>query len=306
MDAVVTRGLTKTFGAKRAVDGLDLTVGVGEIFGLVGPDGAGKTTTLRMLASIMDPTAGDAWILGHHTVREADAVKDEIAYMSQRFGLYPDLTVMENLVFYADLYGVARREREAQIDRLLAFSNMAPFRKRRAGNLSGGMKQKLGLACALIHAPKLLLLDEPTNGVDPVSRREFWRILYQLLKEGVTIIVSTAYLEEAERCSRVVLLHDGALVAVDTPPALHRLLPGQVLEVRSSDTRRAAQRLRDALGATNVMVFGDRVDVSPAAKATAESIREVLGRDEITVESIDSVEPKLENVFVALLSGEAR
>jgi ABC-2 type transport system ATP-binding protein len=306
MDAVVTRGLTKTFGAKRAVDGLDLTVGVGEIFGLVGPDGAGKTTTLRMLASIMDPTAGDAWILGHHTVREADAVKDEIAYMSQRFGLYPDLTVMENLVFYADLYGVARREREAQIDRLLAFSNMAPFRKRRAGNLSGGMKQKLGLACALIHAPKLLLLDEPTNGVDPVSRREFWRILYQLLKEGVTIIVSTAYLEEAERCSRVALLHDGSLVAVDTPPALHRLLPGQVLEVRSSDTRRAAERLRDALGATNVMVFGDRVDVSPAAKATAESIREVLGRDDITVESIDSVEPKLENVFVALLSGDAR
>jgi ABC-2 type transport system ATP-binding protein len=306
MDAVVTRGLTKTFGAKRAVDGLDLTVGVGEIFGLVGPDGAGKTTTLRMLASIMDPTAGDAWILGHHTVREADAVKDEIAYMSQRFGLYPDLTVMENLVFYADLYGVARREREAQIDRLLAFSNMAPFRKRRAGNLSGGMKQKLGLACALIHAPKLLLLDEPTNGVDPVSRREFWRILYQLLKEGVTIIVSTAYLEEAERCSRVALLHDGALVAVDTPPALHRLLPGQVLEVRSSDTRRAAERLRDALGAANVMVFGDRVDVSPAAKATAESIREVLGRDDITVESIDSVEPKLENVFVALLSGDAR
>lgn len=306
MDAVLTRGLTKAFGEKRAVNGLDLTVAEGEIFGLVGPDGAGKTTTMRMLASIMDPTSGDAWILGRHTVREADAVKDQIAYMSQRFGLYPDLTVLENLVFYADLYGVPRRERQAQIERLLAFSNMAPFGKRRAGNLSGGMKQKLGLACALVHAPKLLLLDEPTNGVDPVSRREFWRILYQLLKEGVTIIVSTAYLEEAERCSRVALLHDGALVAVDTPSALHRLLPGHVLEVRTSDTRRAAERLRDALGAANVMVFGDRVDVSPAAQTTAERIRDVLSSGNITVESIDSVEPNLENVFVALLSGGAR
>ncbi len=303
MDVVVTRGLTKTFGETRAVEGLDLAIAEGEIFGLVGPDGAGKTTTLRMLASIMDPSSGDAFILGRHTVREAAAVKDQIAYMSQRFGLYPDLTVLENLVFYADLYGVSRRERDAQIDRLLAFSNMAPFRKRRAGNLSGGMKQKLGLACALIHAPKVLLLDEPTNGVDPVSRREFWRILYHLLKEGVTIVVSTAYLEEAERCSRVAFLHEGKLAAVDTPAALHRLLPGRVLEVRTNETRGTAERLRDSLGAANVMVFGDRVDVSPAAKSSADSIRELLGHENIEVESIDSVEPKLENVFVALLSG---
>lgn len=304
-DAVVVRALTKKFGAKTAVNGLDLTIAEGEIFGLVGPDGAGKTTTMRMLASIMDPTSGDAWILGKHTVKDADVVKDQIAYMSQRFGLYPDLTVLENLVFYADLYGVARRDRDPQIDRLLAFSNMTPFKRRRAGNLSGGMKQKLGLACALIHAPRVLLLDEPTNGVDPVSRREFWRILYQLLHEGVTIVVSTAYLDEAERCSRVGFLHDGSLVAVDTPEALHRLLRGHVLEVRTSDTRKAAARLRSALGAANVMVFGDRVDVAPSANATSESIRELLSGD-VSIDSIESVEPKLENVFVAMLSGGAR
>ena len=165
--------LTRTFGNVRAVDGLTLDVEEGEIFALVGPDGAGKTTTMRLLTAIMDPTAGDAWVAGRHTVREAEAIKEEIGYMSQRFGLYPDLTVEENIHFYADIYGVEHAGREEKIGRLLAFSNLAPFKKRLAGNLSGGMKQKLGLACALIHTPKVLFLDEPTNGVDPSSRRDF-------------------------------------------------------------------------------------------------------------------------------------
>jgi len=194
-EMIQVQGLTKRFGDVVAVDQLNLTVEEGEIFGLVGPDGAGKTTTMRLLTAIMEPDAGDAWVAGFHVVRQSEQLKESIGYMSQRFGLYSDLTVIENLNFYADVYDVPRRGREANIERLLAFSNLTPFKRRLAGNLSGGMKQKLGLACALVHTPKVLFLDEPTNGVDPVSRRDFWRILYQLLREKVTIFVSTAYLD---------------------------------------------------------------------------------------------------------------
>ena len=237
MDAIRATSLVKAFGAVRAVDGLDLTVAPGEIFGLVGPDGAGKTTTMRLLTAIMAPTSGDAWVGGHHIVRDAEAIKEEIGYMSQRFGLYPDLSVMENIGFYADIYGVPRRGRTEKVDRLLAFSNLTPFKRRLAGNLSGGMKQKLGLACALVHTPKVLFLDEPTNGVDPVSRRDFWRILYQLVRDGVTIFVSTAYLDEAERCNRVGLMHQGRLLAVDTPEQVKKLMPGTILEIRGHALR---------------------------------------------------------------------
>ena len=169
---------------------------------------------MRLLTGILEPSAGDGWVAGHHVWREAEAVKEDIAYMSQRFGLYPDLTVMENIDFYADIYGVPRKGRAERVEELLAFSNLTPFKKRHAGKLSGGMKQKLGLACALVHTPKVLFLDEPTNGVDPVSRRDFWRILYQLLREKVTIFVSTAYLDEAERCARVALMDKGRILAV--------------------------------------------------------------------------------------------
>ncbi|MBP7675790.1 MAG: ABC transporter ATP-binding protein, partial [Thermoanaerobaculia bacterium] len=224
MNAVELDGLTRRFGDTLAVDRLTLGIAEGEIFALVGPDGAGKTTTLRMLTGILTPTSGRAAVLGLDTVRDAEAIKEQIGYMSQRFGLYPDLRVEENLHFYADVYGVPRLGRDEKIDRLLAFSNMQPFKKRLAGNLSGGMKQKLGLACALIHTPRVLFLDEPTNGVDPVSRRDFWRILYQLLKDGVTIVVSTAYLDEAERATRVGLLHQGRLLAADTPDRLKQLI----------------------------------------------------------------------------------
>ena len=217
MFAIQIDNLTKVFDGLTAVDGLSLNVAQGELFGLVGSDGAGKTTTMRLLTAIMEPTSGDAWVMGRHVVRQAEAIKDEIGYMSQRFGLYPDLTVLENIHFYADIYGLTRKGREEKIDRLLDFSNLGPFGKRKAGDLSGGMKQKLGLACALIHTPRVLFLDEPTNGVDPVSRRDFWRILHQLLEEGVTIFVSTAYLDEADRCNRVGLIHRGKLLACDTP-----------------------------------------------------------------------------------------
>jgi ABC-2 type transport system ATP-binding protein len=298
--------LTKTFGDVRAVDGLTLDVEEGEVFALVGPDGAGKTTTMRLLTAIMDPTSGDAWVASRHTVREAEAIKEEIGYMSQRFGLYPDLTVEENIHFYADIYGVERAGREEKIERLLAFSNLTPFRARLAGNLSGGMKQKLGLACALIHTPKVLFLDEPTNGVDPSSRRDFWRILYQLLRKRVTIFVSTAYLDEAERASRVGLMHRGQLLAVGTPQEVKKLMRGAILEIRASDPRKAAAALREMLPRVSVGLFGDRVHV------VAEDLRALQARATTTlraagIDLVDSrpVEPSLEDVFVSVL-GESR
>ncbi|MHB0972146.1 MAG: ABC transporter ATP-binding protein [Thermoanaerobaculia bacterium] len=303
MYAVEARNLVRSFKDVRAVDGLSITVERGEIFGLVGPDGAGKTTTMRLLTGILDPTEGEAFVLGKHTVREAAAIHDLTGYMSQRFGLYPDLTVAENIHFYADIYGVPRRGREERIEELLAFSNMAAFRNRYARNLSGGMKQKLGLACALIHSPEVLFLDEPTNGVDPVSRRDFWRILYHLVKhEGVTVVVSTAYLDEAERCSRVALMHGGKLVAVDAPDNLKKLLPGVMLELRLSDARRAVGVLRGKIEADSVTIFGPRIHVATRTPdVTRAQIASALQKAHIALESIDEIEPDLENVFVALL-----
>ncbi|MEW6367091.1 MAG: ABC transporter ATP-binding protein [Acidobacteriota bacterium] len=303
MAAIKTNGLGKRFGELRAVDRLSLEIGQGEIFGLVGPDGAGKSTTMRMLAAILDPTEGEAFVMGKHIVKDAETIKTEIGYMSQRFGLYPDLTVIENVNFYADIYGVARAGREDKIERLLSFSNLAPFKRRLAGNLSGGMKQKLGLACALIHTPKVLLLDEPTNGVDPVSRRDFWRILYQLLQEGVTIFVSTAYLDEAERCARVGLMHKGRLLAVDTPDRVKRMMRGSLIEVRSSNAREAVEVLRDLLPSQSVSLFGDRIHVlSISPHDTIQAVKARLGESGLDVEDAQVVEPSLEDVFVSVLS----
>jgi len=302
MDAIRTDALTKSFDGLPAVDSLTLTVAEGAIFGLVGPDGAGKTTTMRLLTAIMDPTSGDAWVAGHHIVREAEALKEDIGYMSQRFGLYPDLTVMENIAFYADIYGVRRKGRAERVDRLLAFSNLTPFRRRLAGNLSGGMKQKLGLACALIHTPKVLFLDEPTNGVDPVSRRDFWRILYQLLRERVTIFVSTAYLDEAERASRIGLMHKGRLLACGTPDEVKKLMRGTILEVRVPQPRRAAATLREKLQADSIGLFGDRVHVATREPEKASpQIESLLSGEGLGPVAIRPVEPSLEDVFVSVL-----
>ncbi len=303
MDAIKTDNLSKCFGELTALHGLTLTVPPGELFGLVGSDGAGKTTTLRMLTGIMETSGGDAWVLGRHTVREAEQLKTDIGYMSQRFGLYPDLTVLENIHFYADIYSLPLKGRETKIERLLAFSNLAPFKKRLAGNLSGGMKQKLGLACALIHTPKVLFLDEPTNGVDPVSRRDFWRILYQLLKEGVTIFVTTAYLDEADRCHRVGLLHQGRLIACDTPDKLRGLMQGVILEIRTSNARKAARLLRERLPGTSIGLFGDRVHLVTDKPENATTMTADYLKDSgIELHAIRRVEPSLEDVFVSVLS----
>jgi len=220
MSVIQVENLTRRFGDLVAVNQLNLTVEAGEIFGLVGPDGAGKTTTLRLLCGLLDPTEGNVRVAGYDVTRDTQDVRDRIGYMAQRFGLYQDLTVQENMDFYADLFGIFGNERAELEQRLLRMTRMEPFRSRRAGQLSGGMKQKLSLMCTLLHRPEILFLDEPTNGVDPVSRRDFWTILYQLHKDGITIFMTTAYLDEAERCNRVGLMHQGKLIRCDAPEAL--------------------------------------------------------------------------------------
>jgi ABC-2 type transport system ATP-binding protein len=304
MQTIRTETLTKRFGDLTAVDSLTLEVVEGEIFGLVGPDGAGKTTTMRLLTSIMEPTSGDAWVAGYHVVKQAETVKENIGYMSQRFGLYPDLTVMENIAFYADIYCEPCKGRQEKIDRLLAFSNLTPFRKRLAGNLSGGMKQKLGLVCALIHTPKVLFLDEPTNGVDPVSRRDFWRILYRLLREKVTIFVSTAYLDEAERCNRVALIDRGKMLACGTPDEVKKLMRGTILEIRCEQPRRASALLKEKLTGVSVGLFGDRVHVVgyQPEEQIASAANNILAEAGLPVAGIRRIEPTLEDVFVSVLA----
>jgi ABC-2 type transport system ATP-binding protein len=302
-DAIRTQALTRRFGELVALDQLTLAVAEGEIFGLVGPDGAGKTTTMRLLTGILEPSSGEAWVDGLEVVRDAEPIKDRIGYMAQRFGLYPDLTVQENIDFYADLYEVPAEGRNERVERLLAFSNLTPFKRRQAGNLSGGMKQKLGLACALIHTPRVLFLDEPTNGVDPVSRRDFWRILYQLQQERVTIFVSTAYLDEAERCNRVGLLHQGRLLACDTVDGVKGLLQGALLEVCCDTPRQAVGHLRAAsLGSATL--FGDRIHILVGdADRGRTAVEKALQAAGIPCHELRVIEPTLEDVFTSAIPG---
>jgi len=300
--ALWLEGLTKRFGARVAVDRLTLTVAQGEAFALVGPDGAGKTTTMRLLVGIMDPDEGRAAILGFDPRTQGDQVREHIGYMPQRFGLYGDLTVMENISFYADLYQVDRESRSRRVPELLDFSGLAPFTDRLAANLSGGMRQKLGLVCALIHRPQVLFLDEPTFGVDPVSRREFWHILYQLQKTGITIFLSTAYMDEAERAHRVGLMHQGGLLVADTPQAIKAAFAGELLEIRAPDLRAVRRLLLDHPAARQVLAMGDRLMVTvehiePAREALAQALR-AAG---LTDTSLTPAHPSLEDLFVQIV-----
>jgi ABC-2 type transport system ATP-binding protein len=300
--AISAEKLTKKFGQLTAVDQLCLNVFPGEIFGLVGPDGAGKSTSLRMLATIMDPDSGSARIAGFDIGEEAASVKDHLAYMSQRFGLYQDLTVGENINFYGDLYGLSRKGRQGRIKELLDFSHMHPFIDRRAGDLSGGMKQKLQLVCALIHTPKVLLLDEPTNGVDPVSRRDFWRILHRLRQQDVSVLITTAYLDEAERCDRVGLIDRGRLLAIGTPDEIRQLMDGRILAIRSSQARQVSSLLSGQSFAMSVNLFGDSVHlVCRDLREAEEQTLAILNREAIGFEQIREVPPSLEDIFVSLL-----
>ena len=302
--AIKTVNLTKTFEDNLAVDNLNLEVRKGELFGLVGPDGAGKTTIMRLLTAILRPTSGDAWIAGHSILGEEELIKEKIGYMSQRFGLYEDLTVMENIDFYADLYGVPLRERPARYERLLGFSNLTPFKKRLAGNLSGGMKQKLGLSCALVHTPEVLFLDEPTGGVDPVSRRDFWRILYDLLKERVTIFISTAYLDEAERCTKIALIHKGKILITDEPSGIKKVIGVPMIEISTPETRSVGELIGSIDGVLSANIYGDRLHVAIQSKEIAATIMEQLKSKGFSIEGEREIVPSLEDVFISMVNKE--
>ncbi len=297
--AITVQGLTKSFPGIIAVDALSFDVHAGEIFGLVGPDGAGKTTTLRMLAGIMPPESGSAIIAGHNVIRDPEGAKHSLSYMPQRFGLYEDLTVDENIRFYADLFGVRRAERETRSLELLKAAGLSEFRKRLAGKLSGGMKQKLGLVCALIHRPKVILLDEPTTGVDPVSRRDFWKILYELVAEGVAILTSTAYLDEAERCHRVALLDKGKLLFCDSPVNLISQFKKSVVSITATEPRLLRDLLKNSAGISSLLLTGDGLHiVVDNAAQRIEEFKAVLQTAHAQYDSISVVEPSIEDLFV--------
>lgn len=299
--AIDIQALCKRFGDVRAVENASLTVLEGEMFGLVGPDGAGKTTLIRMLCGILEPTSGAARVLGRDIVREPDRVKREIGYLSQKFSLYGDLSIDENIQFFAEINGVY--DFKDRREELLAFTRLAPFRTRLAERLSGGMKQKLALACTLVHTPKIILLDEPTTGVDPVSRRDFWRILQSLLSEGITIVMSTPYLDEAERCTRVAFMNHGAIMMADTPADLRKRMHGQVVELVVDRVRDGFMLLKSLTPAPEVQAFGDRLNVIVENGAEgARMLAQTLGQAGIVVRNQRIIPPTLENVFISLLT----
>jgi len=296
--------LAREFDGLVAINDLSLTVERGELFGLVGPDGAGKTTTMRLLCGILEPSGGDARVAGFSTRTDGERIKERIGYMPQRFGLYGDLSVMENLSFYADIYQVPRGERPEKIRRLLEFSQLGPFTDRLAENLSGGMKQKLGLACALIHTPEILFLDEPTCGVDPVSRRDLWKILYELAKQRVTVFMSTAYLDEAERCTRVGLMHGGRLMVCASPDSIKEDLPGEVWEMRTEDNRTARERIRAMEGVTADLV-GDTLHlILDRPGADIDFLLRRLNQEGVRVLEKRKVPASLEDAFMHLIHRE--
>ena len=308
--AVETQGLYKRFEHVVAVNRVDLHVARGEIFGLIGPDGAGKTTLIRLLATVIPPTGGEAHVLGYDIHRQQEAIRGRIGYMPQRFSLYGDLSVWENLNFFADVHGVRGKERDERLTRLLAFARLDRFRDRRARHLSGGMQKKLALACALVHRPRLLLLDEPTTGVDPVSRREFWDILAELLADGVTVLVSTPYMDEAERCTRVGLMYQGNILVQDTPDAIIARVPGHLVEVHvlpGEDGRLPMRRAREVIahleGVSDVLTRGDQLRVfAPELTGLIPRLRAALEDAHIAYGTIQPGRPNLEDAFVHELS----
>ncbi len=302
MDRIIeTHGLSRSFESVKAVDHVDLDVGRGEMFGLVGPDGSGKTTFIRLLCGILAPTSGSATVLGHDVVKDPDLVKREIGYLSQKFSLYGDLSVDENIEFFAEINGVY--DFKARREELLAFTRLTPFRTRLAERLSGGMKQKLALACTLIHTPKVIFLDEPTTGVDPVSRRDFWKILQSLLGEGITIVMTTPYLDEAERCSRVALMNNGSIMKVDTPDGLRGEMRGQVIEVVLDRVREGFNLLKASPHVREVQAFGDRINVIlDEGGLSLTDVKDLLSRQGVAVRSVRVISPSLENVFISLLT----
>jgi ABC-2 type transport system ATP-binding protein len=305
MSAVVLASIVKRYGAVEALSGLSLEIERGEMFGLIGPDGAGKTTAIRLMCGLLHPDRGDIHVLGYDPVRQHRLLTEKVGYLSQRFSLYGDLTVDENVAFFAEIHGV--RDYRRRRDQLLDMTQLTPFRARLADRLSGGMKQKLALTCTLVHQPELILLDEPTTGVDPISRREFWKLLSEFLSQGITIVMSTPYLDEAERCHRVALLHEGRVLAVDTPSRLRAASGGRMLEVAPPNPRAAIAIIRGIPGVADAQLFGDRIHVT-LDETTDEAIaqfRSALERTPVGRAPLRQVTPSLEDVFIARLAAEA-
>lgn len=296
---LVLKEVTHRYGEIVAVRALTLAVHRGEMFGLIGPDGAGKTTTLRLALGLLRPASGRIETCGLDPVRARRALTGKVGYLSQRFSLYGDLSVDENIAFFAEIHGVA--EWKARRDELLEMVRMTAFRDRLAERLSGGMKQKLALACTLIHTPELLILDEPTTGVDPVSRRDFWKLLARLQRQGLTIVMSTPYLDEAERCQRVALIDHGMLLGVDSPAALRGRWRGGLLEVIARPKRKASESLRAIEGVADVETFGERLHVTlaPGARVDADRVSASLRSAGVEIESLREVDPSLEDIFIA-------
>ncbi len=300
---IQVKNITKRFGDITAVNNLSFDVQKGEIFGIVGPDGAGKSTLLRMMSGILLPNGGAVEVNGVNIQENLYQIKENLAYMPQRFGLYEDLTVEENIVFFGKLFGVSRKEIQNRIPALYEFSRLEPFKERLAGKLSGGMKQKLGLACSLIHSPDIILLDEPTNGVDPVSRREFWKILYALLGDGVTIVVSTAYLDEAERCNRVAMMSQGEFLRNGKPSEIKKSMGGLMFEIITDNVWKAEDILKGYGGFKNIIREGNSLKIfSSAGVKEAEEIEKILEKKKIKVISVRKKIPTLENCFMAIVA----
>ena len=307
MDAIQFDGVTKKYGAVTALDAVTFAVERGEMFGLIGPDGAGKTTAIRLACGLIGPDDGAVRVLGRDPVRQHRAITGAVGYLSQRFSLYGDLTIDENIAFFAEIHGVGRYH--AARDRLLEMTQLTPFRTRRADRLSGGMKQKLALACTLVHEPELLILDEPTTGVDPVSRREFWKLLSEFLASGLTMVMATPYLDEAERCGRIALLHEGRVLSVARPAVLQRSLEGRLIEVVTDTPRPPIEVLRGIDGVSDVQAFGDRAHVRFAGATESDALARIAARLDAEGMRVLSARPRaasLEDVFIHLITGSAR
>jgi ABC-2 type transport system ATP-binding protein len=297
--AVKIDKLSKSFADIKAVDDISFNVGKGEMFGLVGPDGAGKTTTIRNLCGLIRPDSGNITLLDIDLIKHKKEAQNKIGYLSQKFSLYGDLSVDENIEFFADIHGV--KNYFDRRNELLEFTRLTPFRDRPADKLSGGMKQKLALACSLIHRPQILFLDEPTTGVDPVSRRDFWKILSGLIKEGITILMSTPYLDEAERCNRVALMNKGKILGLDTPQNIKKSIDREVIEIVCPEARKAYKIIKEELG-FEVQLFGDRIDIVVENSAgRLDNILKLFSQKGISVTSYRVIPPSLENVFIHLV-----
>ncbi|MGE5252209.1 MAG: ABC transporter ATP-binding protein [Bacteroidota bacterium] len=299
---IETQRLTRNFKTVRAVDGLTLAVAPGELFGLVGPDGAGKTTTLRLLAGLLDISDGSAKILGFELQGKAESIKRHVGYMAQQFSLYGELSVMENLQFFATLFDVGAKDFVERAQRLLDFAGLTEFKKRRAANLSGGMQKKLALACTLIHQPEILLLDEPTTGVDPISRREFWNILTELHLQGTTLIVSTPYMDEADRCSRVGLMYDGKLVECDSPLKIREKLEGEMIEIQPENWQETLKAVEALAGVREAQTYGESIHLLvDSGKRRLPEIERVLRKEKLSYHSIRIAPARMEEAFISLI-----